>query len=264
VGELLEREVPEELAKQPLLRRRLTNVAGGNPFHLRQSILALRAGGAPLGDLPQVVSWRLGQLPDDAVFLLRVLCALGPEVPLDRLALFVDDDVLLLGLELLRQERFVNIGPNRTVSPVHPALENIVLATMSAAERIRLHRQVFEALRSSEASTFAIAHHAYEAELENPALTQLERAGDEACRRGDTETAALVHYRKALHTARWRLLLSESDGSYVELSLKLADALRIAGHKLSAKAVYQEILGIAAAEPPLARRARLGLELLDR
>ena len=150
------------------------------------------------------------------------------------------------------------------VSGSDALLGRVVLDSMPAHKRVALHRSVVRVLERIGANVFLLAHHGYEAELEDEALRWLEAAGDEACRWSDHETAGLAHYRRADYVARWRLLRAEDDERSLELSLKIAEALLMAGHAKGAEVILKGVVGSAARYPALAELARRGLALLSR
>ena len=264
VGTLLDRLGVSGDVDKRALAERIARLCAGNPFHAEQAVRAYVEGG-DVGTSPaELVAWRVAQLPPEAARLLRQVCALGREVPLELLRSLESDELELLALDRLLRRGWLVQEPDRSLSPGHPSLADAVLDALPRAERAALHASVLAALERAAAPVFLLAHHADEAQHEERALGWLEAAGDEACRWSDHETAGLVHYRRASHVARWQLLLGEDDERYLELQLKMAEALRISGHARAAAIVLKGALGTASKHPAMAERARRSLMSLER
>ncbi|MBW2523631.1 MAG: protein kinase [Deltaproteobacteria bacterium] len=262
VAELIDRAGLGDYADKATLAARIAEVSDGNPYHARQAILAHGEGRALDGTLAELLTRRLSTLPDDARQMLQTVCALGREVPLQMLDGLVDDSVTLLATDLLVRRGFLVADSDRSLSPAHPATAWAVLEGMPHRELVATHRAIADRLKQTGASVFVRAHHAYEADGAEDALELLTAAGDEACRWSDVETAALVHYRRAAHVARWHLLWSETDSNYLELALKMGSALRASGHTRAAEVVFKEVLGSATHHPTLRDRAEESLQTL--
>jgi hypothetical protein len=137
----------------------------------------------------------------------------------------------------------------------------MVLDALPTSQRRELHGMLARRLEDAGASVFLRAAHAFEADEEGHSLPLLLAAAEQASRAGDHETAALVHYRRAAHVARWHLLLSDDDPRQLGLSLDMADALIVAGHLASAEVVLKAAVSagtldggtLARAEGALAR-----------
>jgi hypothetical protein len=264
VGMLLDRlGVGGDVDKRSLAGR-VARLAVSSPLHAEQAVRAYAEGGDVVGPLGDLVAGRVRQLPPEAAALLQVVCGLGSEVSIDLLRNLEGQNLELLAIDLLLRRGLLAQEADRSLSPAHPSLATAVLDAMAPAERLKLHDRLASALERNAASVFLLAYHANEAKNDERALRWLEAAGDEACRWSDHETAAMVHYRRASHVARWQLLLAEDDESYLELQLKMADALRISGPGRAAAVVLKGTLGAAAKLPALAERARRSLDALER
>jgi hypothetical protein len=185
-------------------------------------------------------------------------------VPIDLLTGSTAEDVRLLSADLLLRRGWLTVGADRTLSPRHDALGRDVLEAVPSAERRELHTMLIGSLQRASAPVFLLAHHGFEADEDGRSLGWLVEAAEIACRWSDHETAALVHYRRAAHVARWHLLLAEDDPLQLRLGLDMADALLEAGHLASAEVVLKGALGAAPVGGDSAERARLALGRLER
>ncbi len=244
-----------------LLARRIVEVSGGNAFHVTQAVRGYAEGTAGARPVKEVVARRLEQLPDAATPLLQVLCALGAEVHPDELERHAGGTTPAALLEALIEAGFVRRTADGLLSPAHPTLASTVLSILPIPDRSKLHARLLTELGDTRHSIFRRAHHAHEAGLDQEAFELLTAAGDAACAWTDEETAGLVHYQRAVQVARWRLLLGEDDEAFLELSLKLANALLAAGHLRAAEVVFKEVLGYAHHATGIRDRAQTGLDL---
>ena len=244
-----------------LLARRIVEVSGGNAFHVTQAIRGYVEGTAGARPVKEVVARRLESLPEAAVAVLRVLCALGADVHPDELERHAGGNEPAAHLEALTDAGFVQRSADGLLSPAHPTLARTVLGCLPIPERSQLHARLLAELASTRHSVFQRAHHAHEAGLDHEAFELLTAAGDAACAWTDEETAGLVHYQRAVQVARWKLLLGEDDEAFLELSLNLATALLAAGHLRAAEVVFKEVLGYADHSTGIRERAQTGLDL---
>ena len=100
-----------------------------------------------------------------------------------------------------------------------------------------------------------LARHLLEAGRENDALRQFEIAGDEALQYSDA-FGAIEHYRKAVDIARWNLLMSEDDPTYLSLNSKLGESMNAAGDVKGAHVVLKYAASNSAVHPELAGKIR--------
>ncbi len=244
------------------LAQAINEASGGNALGVTQAIVAVREGAEGPAPLSDPLSWRIAQLPEEAAKLLQTVSALGDDAQAELLADLADGELDQASAELLVKRGLLTLGPNQALSPAHSALAATVLQCMPRPQRSAVHARILQVMQRRGGSVFVLAHHAFEAELESLAedtLDLLVAAGDQACRWADVETAALTHYRRAVQTARWRLLMSEEDERYLELSLRLGRTLAAAGHRRAAEVVFKEVTGAAGRQPRLAERARAAL-----
>ncbi len=237
--------------------------AAPSPLCVRQALSLLDEGGRGDGSLAEILGQRLARLPARALEVFEIICLLGDEVPPEWLAALVDEEQLFLALGLLSQRHLLRMDGERRVSPSHPSLARLTLERMDRERRAALHVRAFEVLSAAQASVFVLAQHARSGRLWEQSVRLLEAAGDRAAELLDQETAALHHYRAALHVARWELLQDDQSEPFLLLALKQGDALRATGHKLAAELVYKELLGGAARHPQVQERAKEGLRALQ-
>lgn len=235
----------------------------GNPLHLLQALRAL-AEGIPLSgeSLEEIVARRLARLPGPALELLQGLAifGLGARVA-DLTRLGLSDEALSLPTQnLLRLRGFIH--EDRADPPMllvlHPLLAHIVHGTIEESRRPELHRLALELMEQARAPLTVRARHAFEAHLGKRALNLLERAGDLSMRLMDHTGAAFHHFPCALQVARWELHMEETQPRCLRLTHKLAQAMRLSGHLLSAELAIEQ--GLAQAEQDYAARGRLELE----
>ncbi|MBW2454390.1 MAG: protein kinase [Deltaproteobacteria bacterium] len=265
IGDLLDRANDGRDAQQ--LAQTIAEATGGNALGVHHLIAALGEGADLDAVLSDPIGWRISQLSEEAAEVLQVVCAAGHDVPRALVAELTGHEPRDPTIDLLIDRGLLMraSGPVAALTPTHSAVAAAALQLMAVPGRSQLHGRLLEVMRAQGASVFVLAHHAFEAQLESlaeEALDLLVAAGDEACRWADVETAALVHYRKAVQAARWRLLMSEEDERYLKLSLRLGHTLAAVGHRRAAEVVYREVAGGAGRHPRLLERARSALSEL--
>ena len=264
MGELLEAVLPLRETLDGSAVSELLHATGGNPLRVHRSLVALGGGAEPGIAFEEALSLGLSKLPEEALELLRVVCALGHRVSAELLETLVDGEQMFLAIELLIHQGFLVSSPGHRVSPIHSEVSRFVLDRMPDAARKALHGRLLQRLEEREESAFVMAYQAEAAGQDRVAIDLYEQAGDSACRWSDEETGAFVHYQRALHLARWHLLLDDRDESYLSLKLKMGDALLTTGHVRAAEVVFKEVLGDVDGASRLARHAQRGLVALEK
>lgn len=222
----------------------------------------LRLTPLPLGD-DDLYSARVRRLSDEEREVLQVIAQLGMNVSIDLLEEFLDPTQLFLSLDQLSRVGLVSPGPAGSVSLAHRMVMVTALDSFESLEvRKRLNLRILGHLERGSHSVYRLARHARESGDTERAVDLLEKAGDQARHCGDHDGAALDFYKVAVHCARWEMLLPDEDPRYLELSVKLGEALLRSGHKLSAEVVFKELLGYARRDEGIAQRARAGLASL--
>ncbi len=236
--------------------RRHTN---GSPTHVAQLVRYLIEGGnlpaEPLsvGDL---VGARIDLLPATATAALQAAASLGRECAVDRVRAAlpnVDDLELDDALSLLDARDLILLDED--VVWFHQALiRDIVYESTPAVVRRELHASHAEGLQTSVADAATLGHHFERAGDLERAAELLALGGDEAVRHLDDAGACRL-YNRALGCARSLMLLAGDDGDarrrFVEISIKLGDALRIGGQLGLARGLLEEARTHAYGEPLL-------------
>ena len=252
-----------ELAGREVDDETLSRISGGgSPLAIVLAARLLREGGEPGLSIEEIVAARLRTLSAPALDLLRRVVVCGQQVSEDLLRRLAGGEIDEARTELVTRGWLHEDAPG-TVGLTHPGLVNVLHGLIPDEPRRELHRKLLELL-GAEAHPALLAHHAHQAELGRQTLDLLEQAGDAAVLQHDYETAALQHYKDAHRWARWRLRLDGADPRYLGLAIKLARALRLAGHLLSAEMVLYECADEARAHTSLHARHELESALVHR
>ena len=227
--------------------------SAGNPFVLRELLLALRAAGVPFDDAgarrvgevgaPAVSQWvlrRLERLPDGAGRLARAVAVLGPHADLGRAA-------HLAGLSLEDAGRMLDalvaadlLRAGRPLDFVHPVVRAAIHGAIPPGERSLTHRSAARLLHDQRSAPEAVAVHllAVEPGGETWVAKALLAGAELALTRGAPEVAAAQVERalaepappalrtSLLHTlgnAERRLGRPTADGHFLEAYEHTAD-----------------------------------------
>lgn len=217
---------------------------GGNPLFVRE----LASSGGVGGSLAGLLARRYARLTADDLGLLDLACVLGAEFGADLLAATAGRDVVdvVEALERAEAAGLVAASPGRPgrFSFVHALFRTARYSALTSARRLRLHRQVVQALerRSGDVLLPELARHACIAAPlggAHEAIGYARRAGQLAERSLALDEAA-AHYERALAVAH---LLDPADPKVrLELAIRLGEALNRSGNPR-----YREVL-LAAAE----------------
>jgi len=226
---------PESFGKDAVAWQRadVLRWADGVPAFLVSFADAVRAGEEPQGtdvvpwDLAQAVRGRVATLPahSDDLLSLAVVAGCLASLPLLTALATCPEDVVVRTLDaichagLLREVK--GEGPGITYHVTHEVFRVVILAGLSAARRVTLHRAVARALEEVMASAILrdvpaaeIARHHIQAGDQVKALPWLERAGDRAAAAFD-HNAAVDYYsdarERAVACGEESILLSRLD-----------------------------------------------------
>ena len=246
VRQLLERRRSLRSPAQPEeLERGLVELCHGEPLMLDQAVRLLEEGGElprSAGTLKALVRRRVALLSDAAHHALWVACMLGDAAPLQQLRSLLSFRHDLFGVkgeleralqELADSGWAVIHGEQLTVC--HHVVAEVIRGEPGTGDRELLLRQILDQLEGQQDQLLVRARFAAELHLGADGMRLHERAGDLVCGWLDDEGAGLIHYPRALHVARWELAPALDGEHFFELSLKLAHALRRAGHLLGAE-----------------------------
>ena len=238
----------------------------GNAFHVMESLRLLSEGGdrrALEGSVAELVARRLERLSPEAQRLLRIVCALGWGAPVETAkSLYQNGEGWIEALSELYGSGFLLPDSGESLSVSHRLVAEGVREAMPVAEWQSLHRQIVELSENSLRSPMMLARHSFETKLGRLALELLENAAYEAESWLDDGGAA-IYFQRALHVARWELLLGAEDKRYLEVSLKLADSLRYSGNLVAADVVLKETLAASKHNQALNARAHCSLARLE-
>lgn len=252
----------------------LVSSSQGNPLWLEQALaLASESGTESDQALPDLVSTRLSRLPSKSQQILQALAVLGMESTINDVAFLIGETSLdEASLHLLSLRGFLlppgdsepspsppdRTGPedveeveyptSEALKFTHPFLVPIIRETLPAEVRLEYNKRCAQLYEAQSVAPEQLARHLLEAGRENDALRQYEIAGDEALRYSDA-FGAIEHYRKAVDIARWNLLMSEDDPSYLTLNAKLGESMNAAGDFKGAHVVLKYAVSNSAVHP---------------
>ena len=246
VEELLARRLEDDSLPPKDLVDSLLELTAGDPLFLVQAMHLLDEG-QQLPESPasfkELVRLRLASLPRVALHVLRVLCLLGDTAPRELVRAVLerqpeepaDSEKVEQAMNQLEQGGWVERVQGEDLTVCHSRVAEVVHAAMDTEEHQRLHQHIYDELQERDEDLLHAALHAGEFDLGQEGLQIHERAGDMVRRWLDDEAAGLIHYRRALHVARWELAPDVDGDAFFELSLKLAGTLLRAGHLVAAE-----------------------------
>jgi DNA-binding SARP family transcriptional activator len=276
VAEYLELTAPE--IASPGLLAALDEETAGNPLFVGEIVRLLSAEGVRPGStaelrlaIPQsvrdVIARRLAHLSEECSRVLVLASVLGREFALDALARLagVPEDVLLDLLDEAMAARVVSDIPGAPdrLRFAHVLIRDTLYDELAATRRLRLHREVGEALEAlygsnPEPHLAELAHHYLlaGAAAAEKAIRYAAAAGDRAASQLGYEEAAR-HYGSGLRVLETRAARDEQRTC--ELLLSLADVLSRAGSSAQAKEVFRRAATIAERERWTDKLARAAL-----
>jgi tetratricopeptide (TPR) repeat protein len=236
----------------------------GNPLFLGEVVRLLVSEGAladvalppfPRLEIPHgiraVIDHRLGHLPEECRSVLTLAAVLGREFSLEALGLATESSSswILELLEAAIAERVVIPAVPGRLRFSHALIREVLYDELPLARRIRLHREIGEALervyQDPESHLTELAHHF----LAAAPAGDFEKAIDYARRAGE-RAARLLAYEEAVRlfeTALEKLELKEpaNERERSELLLELGDAQARAGDGPGANKTLLDAAGAA-------------------
>lgn len=257
----------------------------GNPLWIRQALaLAAESGVEHEGAIADLMAIRVRRLPASVRRLLMAVSVLGVEATEKELTSILggkgpsrEDVALAVHLGLLEEigsedenppddycPRYGAVKTERALRLMHPLLATVICEGMPNDLRQELNQAAFELRASQRAPRTLLAHHLAQSGLHEEALPALQVASELAMDSFDPHTAVIL-LRRAMEILRFRLLADDDDPRYIDIYLKLADALQNAGDLDASQVVLKSVESIAASQPEfLARiRKRLARVLMD-
>ncbi len=246
---------------------------GGNPFYVAEVGRALEGGPEALGEWPvpagvrDAIRARLARLSPETVRLVHAASVVGREFPLPLVADMLEESELTC-LPLIEEAAAAGLVAGSSPGDhrfVHDLVRDAVVAGLSAAQRVRLHRSAADAVERLHAGRLEphlsdLARHwaaaAVSGERER-AADWITRAAEEAMRRLAYEEVARL-YRLALTVGADDI----DDDRRCRLQLGLAGALKAAGELSGRLAASREAAALARGlrRPDLLAEAALAME----
>ena len=231
------------------------------PLYLEQ----IDALGGSLSDetlptrLADAIALRLEKLDLNARKVLQAVAVFGGRCKIADLREVVEQDALS-GMDELSHVGLISTNQDR-VEIAHPFIAELVEAFIPAEARRQMHLAVLTCIGARGAPLEVQAEHAYRSGEPMRALMILERTGDVALERGDTN-AGVLSFRRALEIARREMLEHGEalmDTAIVTFSRKLGWALAQAGELAQADGVVREATDLTGRNDP--SRAQMQLTL---
>ncbi|WP_308043126.1 helix-turn-helix transcriptional regulator [Nocardioides mangrovi] len=258
VRALIAELVPGGLAESELSD--IVERAEGNAFFVEELTSAAAEPGRWVpADLADVLLVRLDRLDDAARQVVRTASVSGRRVSHEMLAATSGLDGAELDEGLRKAvEMNVLLAQEERYSFRHALLGEAVYDDLLPGERVRLHAQYVEALRSGAARGTAaeLARHARLATDLDTALTASIQAGREAWDVGGPDEAAF-HYQQALELLSDPRRCERSEVDVSKLASSAAEALSESGDPQRAVALLQEQLDRLPADAPPEWRSRM-------
>jgi DNA-binding SARP family transcriptional activator len=264
-------EASDELEPSAGLAAAIHRKTEGNPLFVGEILrLAAAEGGLAIpASVREVIARRLRHLSDACKRVLTLASVLGREFDLDALARVSERELDGL-LELLDEAIAARVvgelpGAQGRLRFAHVLIRDTLYDELPATRRLRLHRQVGEALERLYASDLdqrltELAHHFHAALPTGDAGKAMEYA-----RRAGHRAATLLAYEEAARLYASALEISETHAAgdkveRCELLLRLGDVQARAGDISAAKETFVRAAELAreAAMPELLARAALG------
>jgi serine/threonine protein kinase/tetratricopeptide (TPR) repeat protein len=230
----------------------IVDAAAGNALHLVHALRLMAEGGSEVDvTRPDLIALRIGRLPAPPLKLLQIVCTMGLAAPPEMVkTLYKNGEPWDPALKLLVRRGLVLPETDKQLVVSHKAIVQTVREQMPAVARRELHRRVVELSDPAVFDPISLARHAYEARMGDMALEIVQRAAElsEECL---DDSGAALYFRRALHIARWQLLMEPDDGLCLELSLKLADSMRYSRDTVGVELVLKEAIDAAVKNPLL-------------
>lgn len=283
VASVIDRLLPKPSDSWTGMIQKIVGSSGGNPLWIQQSLaLATESGLETSNTLADLMATRIKRLPVETQQIIQAVAVLGLDATLNQLNFLLDRQeawtqhiqlaVYLGFLENPAATGYSSSGPDarhqsfighlnkvgRKLRLSHPLLVQVIRETLPAEIRQRLNRKAYELLKHRNPSPAILAHHAAEAGEHELALSLLESAADQAVRESDPSSASSL-YKQAADISRWKLLVDDNDPRWLNLSLKLGEALLQSNDVKAAFVVLKSVEGSCSRHPLLAAQIHSNL-----
>jgi len=226
----------------------LRTTSGGNPEHIRHLLRYIVEGGdvrsAP-ESLADLLAARYSFLPSAAQRVLQVAAVfgymVGNEDLTETLASSMGRVELNAALQLLENRHMLH-GQDKLLTFHDCMFRDVVYADTPRDVKRSLHQAAGDVLIASISDPAILGMHAEQAGDMERASRLLARAGDNAVRQLDDAGAASL-FNRALNATRTVLMSAHDNNTQLQLvtiSIRLADALRVAGEVGLARGILDE------------------------
>lgn len=216
------------------------------PGHLEHIVRYVLEGGRADdtgGSLPDLVAARLSMLKQSTRDVLQAAAVLGLEPQLDALRLMQPGDALEAAMTDAERSGLLGHDPSGELTFTSRLVRDIVYDATPADVRRSLHASAAAALEAISPEAALLGHHHDLAGHPNDAIPLLRQAGDHAAELLD-DAGAGQFYHRALVAVRQSVPSGDdgetSEGQFVQLSVRLAEVLRLRGETSLARGVLSE------------------------
>jgi serine/threonine protein kinase/tetratricopeptide (TPR) repeat protein len=223
----------------------LFEITRAYPGHLEHVVRYLLEGGKAEDlniSLPDLIAARLSMLKQSTRDVLQAAAVLGLEPQVDLLRTMLPGDGLEVAMIDAERSGLLGHDPSGELLFTSRLVRDIVYDATPADVRRRLHAAAANAVENLSPDIALLGHHHDLAGHAKDAIPLLRRAGDHAADQLDDVGAgqfyqrALVAVRQAVHSGEDE----KAEGQFVQLSVRLADVLRIRGETALARGVLAE------------------------
>jgi predicted ATPase len=249
--ELLASLLGDDPSVEPLTELLMTRTEG-NPLFLEESVRALVETGALAGEraayrlvspvtsvrvpatVQAVLSARIDRLPAPEKALLQTAAVIGKDVPDALLRAIAErtEDELQRGLATLQAAEFLyqaRLFPEMEYTFKHALTHEVTYGSLLQERRKTLHAGVVSAIEAAypdrlDEHVELLAHHAFRAELWEPAMRYANAAGQKAAGRS-AHRESVEHYERALAASDYLPPSRATHDLGIDIRLNLRDAL---------------------------------------
>jgi tetratricopeptide (TPR) repeat protein len=216
------------------------------PGHLEHVVRYMLEGGKAedtATSLPDLIAARLSLLKQTTRDALQAAAVLGLEPQLDLLRAMLPDESLETAMADAGRSGLLGPDPSGELTFTSRLVRDIVYDATPADVRRSLHAAAAAAIEKLGPDVALLGHHHDLAARAKDAIPLLRKAGDQCAEQLD-EVGAGQFYHRALVAVRQAVQSGDddgtADGTFVQLSVRLADVLRARGETSLARGVLAE------------------------
>ncbi len=223
----------------------LFEITRAYPGHVEHVVRYLLEGGKAEDlniSLPDLIAARLSMLKQSTRDVLQAAAVLGLEPQLDLLRMMLPGQNLETAMADAERSGLLGHDPSGELLFTSRLVRDIVYDATPADVRRSLHAAAAAAVENLSPDIALLGHHHDLAGHAKDAIPLLRRAGDHAADQLD-DVGAGQFYQRALVAVRQAVQSGEdekAEGQFVQLSVRLADVLRIRGETALARGVLAE------------------------